>query len=219
MRPAQLAQVAFIVLASFFVYAFVATAKDGETRRSCSSLCAMRPNYAAQNRRAPEFELPRLGGGSRKLSDYRGEVVLLNFWTKTCAPCLEEMPALAKLGQSLAKRPGIRLVTITTDESAEDAERTLKSLFGGAPPFEVLIDPEATVVADKFGTKLFPETWFIDPEGIIRARVDGARDWSNPLVVTFAESLQSPLRCGIEFGAGKPRGEFAGICEDVAPAF
>lgn len=219
MRPAQLAQVAFIVVASFFVYAFVATAKDGETRRTCSSLCAMRPNYAAQNRRAPDFELPRLGGGTRKLSDYRGEVVILNFWTKTCAPCLEEMPALAKLGQALAKRPGVRLVTITTDESAADAEGTLKSLLGGPPPFEVLIDPEATVVADKFGTKLFPETWFIDPDGVIRARVDGARDWSNPLVVTFAESLKGPLQCGIEFGGGKPRGEFAPLCEDVAPAF
>lgn len=208
---------AFIVLASFFVYAFVATAKDGETRRSCSSLCALRPNYAAQNRLAPDFELPALGGGTRRLSDYRGEVVILNFWTKTCGPCLEEMPSLAKLGQALAKRKGVRLVTITTDESAEDAAATLRSLFGSPPSFEVLIDPEASVVTDKFGTKLFPETWFIDPEGVIRARVDGARDWSNPLVIDFLESLRSPLSCGIEFAGGKARGEFAGLCEEIAP--
>ncbi len=218
-RSAQLAQIAFIVLASFFVYAFVATAKDSENRRACNALCSMRPNYAAQERRAPDFELPTMSGGTWKLSDHRGEVIVLNFWTKTCAPCLEEMPSLAKLGQALGERQGVRLVTITTDESAEDARKTLESLFGGAPPFEVLIDPEGSIVTDRFGTKLFPETWFIDPHGVIRARVDGARDWSNPLVVSFVQSLRSSPQCDIEFSRGQARGELAGLCEDVVPSF
>lgn len=218
-KPAQLVQIPFILVASFFVYAFVATAKDGETRRTCASACALRPNYAGNDRRAPDFELPRMNGGTRKLSDYRGDVVILNFWTKTCAPCLEEMPSLAQLGQSLAKRKGVRLVTITTDESAEDARSTLRSLFGGDPPFEVLIDSEARIVSDRFGTKLFPETWFIDPKGVVRARVDGARDWSNPLVISYAETLRYPVPCDIEFSGGKPRGNLAGLCEDVAAGF
>lgn len=218
-KLAQLVQIPFILAAAFFVYAFVATAKDGETRRACTSLCALRPNYAAQERRAPDFELPTMNGGTRRLSDYRGDVVILNFWTKTCTPCLEEMPSLARLGHALAKRKGVHLLTVTTDESAEDARSTLRSLFGSDPPFEVLIDPEARVVTDRFGTKLFPETWFIDPKGVIRARVDGPRDWSNPLVLEFASTLRYPVACDIEFSGGKARGTLAGLCDEVAAGF
>jgi thiol-disulfide isomerase/thioredoxin len=216
-KAAQLAQVAFIALASFLVYAFVATAKDGETRRSCTALCSLLPNYSAQNRLAPNFELKTLTGETRRLSDYRGEVVVLNFWTKTCGPCLEEMPSLAKFAHTLKQSGGMRLVTITTDDSAEDARATLQSLLGSEPPFEVLVDPDAKVVGDLFGTTLYPETWFIDPDGIIRARIDGARDWSKPLALEFAESLRGPMQCDVEFAAGEPRGPLAGLCEEIAP--
>jgi peroxiredoxin len=217
-KPAQLAQVAFIIVASFLVYAFVSTAKDGEVRRSCTSLCAISPNYAAQNRTAPDFELPSISGQKHRLSDYRGEVVVLNFWTKSCGPCLEEMPTLAKLASAMKKAGGMRLVTVTTDDTAEDARQTLRSLLGTDAPFEVLVDPDSKVVGDMFGTKLYPETWFIDPDGVIRARVDGARDWSKPIALEFAQSLKNRLSCEVEFSSGKARGPMAGLCEEVAPS-
>ncbi len=212
MKPAQLLQFVFIAVAAFFVYAFVATAKDGETRRSCTALCALAPNYAGRSRRAPEFELPNLAGKKVRLSDYRGKTVILNFWSKTCPPCLEEMPSLAILGHALAKRTDVVLVTITNDESAEDAKATLHSVLGGDIPFEVLVDSENLIVGDKFGTKLFPETWFIDPRGIVRARIDGARDWSSPLALQLAESFSAPLTCGVTFRDAKPDGPDAAVC-------
>jgi len=215
MKIAQLAQVLFIVAASFFVYGFVSVAKDGEARRACASVCAMKPDYAATNRSAPDFELPNLQGRNVKLSDYRGKVVILNFWSKTCPPCLDEMPSLATLGHSLAHRKDIALVTITTDESAEDASDTLHSILEAEAPFEVLIDPDAKVVGDKFGTKLYPETWFIDPEGVIRARVDGPRDWSSAVSLQFAESLRSRLDCDIRFEKRVPIGSNAHLCEEM----
>ena len=174
MKIAQLAQMLFIVAASFFVYGFVSMAKDGEARRACAPLCAIKPDYAADNRRAPDLELSNLEGKKIKLSDYRGKVVVLNFWSKSCPPCLEEMPSLASLAHSLSHRDDIVLLTVTTDESATDARDTLTSILGVDAPFEVLVDPDAEVVSKKFGTKLYPETWFIDPDGVIRARVDSA---------------------------------------------
>lgn len=216
MKPAQLAQIAFIVIASLFVYAFVATAKDGETRRACTSLCALRPHYASMSRRAPDFELPNLDGKKVRLADYRGKTVILNFWSKSCPPCLEEMPSLAVLGHALAARTDIALVTITTDESAADARATLQSVLGAEVPFEVLVDSESAVVAGQFGTKLFPETWFIDPNGVIRARVDGARDWSEPVTLQFAESFRAPLACSVAFDKGTPSGPDATLCEEMA---
>ena len=51
----------------------------------------------------------------------------------------------------------------------------------------MLFDPERKIVRDKFGTKLFPETWVIDREGVVRLRVDGRRDWSEPLTLDAIE--------------------------------
>lgn len=216
MKLAPIAQVVFAAIAAVMVFSFVSTAKEAERRRACTPLCAMSPHYAAQDRLAPDFELPNLDGKQVKLSDYRGQVVILNFWTKNCAPCLEEMPSLALLAKKMVQqRPDIKILTITTDESAKDAKVTLESVLGEKAPFEVLVDPDSSVVGGKFGTTLYPETWFIDPHGVIRARVDGAREWSNALVVEFAESLLTPMSCPIEFERGRPRGSLAGLCVDV----
>lgn len=215
----KLIELTVIACAAAGVYGFVTAAKDGETRRSCTSLCALRPQYAAQNRLAPDFELPSINGGKVSLASFRGKVVILNFWTKTCRPCLEEMPSLADLAKALKPHPGVVLVTITTDESAEDARDTMKSVLGGGdPPFEVLVDSESAIVQDKYGTKLFPETWFIDKEGVIRARFDGARNWASPLTIDLAKSLHNPIQCGVTFEAGKAYGPLAGLCGDFMPS-
>ena len=83
MKPAVLAQMAFILLAGFAVFAFISMAKDAETRRACVPVCAMRPSYAGRNRTAPDFELPKPDGSKVRLSNYRGKTVVLNFWTTT----------------------------------------------------------------------------------------------------------------------------------------
>ena len=214
----SLVQAAFAAAAAVAVFAFVRTSYDAEARRVCSPLCAMRPDYADSNRIAPDFALQKITGGVGHLSDYRGQVVVLNFWTKSCKPCLDEMPSLAYFARVLASRSGMKLVTVSTDDSLEDVRNTIQSVLGGPAPFDVFVDPDARVVAGKYGTKLYPETWFIDRNGIIRARVDGARDWSQPLPFVYAQTLQIPTKCTIRVLRGNPEGEWARICEDVPPA-
>lgn len=219
MTFSQTAQVVVIVLAIFGVYGFVATARDSETRRACTALCALRPDYAARNRTAPDFELPDIDGKKVRLSDYRGKVVILHFWTKTCRPCLEELPHIANLAKVLRGHAGdIQLITVTTDESAEDARATLTSVVGDVGGFTVLIDPDGDkVVNGKYGTKLFPETWFIDRRGVIRARFDGPRDWEGALPLDLAASLSDPIPCEVTYSSGQATGPLAGLCRDVAP--
>jgi thiol-disulfide isomerase/thioredoxin len=208
----QIAQLVLVIVAALGVYGFVSTWKDAERRRLCSPLCGMKPNYAGLNRLAPDFELESLAGGKVKLSQYRGKVVILNFWTKTCPPCLEEMPSLVELAKVLERHPRVELVTICTDDTMEEARDTLKSVLGGMPPFTVLLDPDSQIVGAKYGTKLYPETWFVDSRGVIRARFDGARNWSDALAIDFAESLADPLTCEIPFSAGRPQGPHAALC-------
>jgi peroxiredoxin len=211
----QLAQIGFIAFAAAGVYGFVGTIRDGESRHVCSALCALHPDYAARNRLAPDFALPALGGGTVRLSSYRGKTVILNFWTKSCRPCLEEMPSLANLAKALRDHPDVVLLTISTDDSLEDARDTMNSVLGGDPPFPVLIDPDAKVVTGRYGTRLYPETWFIDPSGVIRARFDGARDWASALTVDLAESVRAPFSCDVEFVQHTLREDATGVCSDL----
>ncbi len=218
MSFSQIAQVVLIVLAAAGVYGFVMTARDGETRRACTALCGLRPDYAGRNRTAPDFELPSIDGKKIRLASYRGKTVILHFWTKTCRPCLEELPDIASLAKVLVPHPDVVLLTVTTDETAEDARATLESVVGEAAPFPVMVDPDGdAVVLAKYGTKLFPETWFIDPEGVIRARFDGPRDWTSALTLDFARALRAPIPCEVTYAAGRPSGPFAELCADVAP--
>src|SRR5689334_19787267 len=176
MKPSTIAQLAFIVFAAVTVFCFIRAARNDQRQTSCSALCALGPVYAGRNRTAPDFELPDMNGKPVRLSSFRGKTVFLNFWTKTCAPCLQEMPALAELGRIAQSRKDIVVLTVSTDEGPDDVRDALKVALNGDPPFPVLFDPESKVVMDQYGTQLYPETWIIDPNGIIRARFDGARD-------------------------------------------
>ena len=81
-----------------------------------------------------------------------------------------------------------------------------------------MVDPESKVVKGKFGTKLYPETWFIDRNGVIRSRIDGGRDWNAALTIDLAHSFNDPLPCGVQYRERKAEGPFAGICGEIAPA-
>ena len=185
-------------------------------RRQCLPLCQIAPRYANVNRRAPNFHLQRLGGGSARMSDWRGRAVILNFWSVTCVECKKELPSLAQIAQTLKARGDAEVVTITPDESVDDVKNMLAATVGNKPPFVVLLDPGSRVIADQFGTKLYPETWFIDKDGVVRARIDGARDYSQPVYLEFVKSLLDRNACGIEFALGQPKGEQTWLCDEVS---
>jgi thiol-disulfide isomerase/thioredoxin len=216
MKPAQVAQAAFIALASVGVYSFVRASQADHKLSSCAALCQLRPTYAARERRVPDFTLPNFEGQQVHFADYLGKKpVVLNFWTKTCKPCLEEMPMLQELAQVVAK-DGVRVVTICTDDGPDEVRDTLSVVLQGqAPAFEILFDPDTTVVTDKFGTTLFPETWLIDGAGVIRARVDGAKNWSGAIPLEVLEMMSRPGGCDVAFHEGQPSGPQRGLCGDM----
>jgi len=220
LKTATIIQLAFIVAAAVVVFGFVSAAKTDQARASCTSLCGLRPAYAGHDRRAPDFELPDLDGKRVKLSSFRGKTVFLNFWTETCGPCKDEMPSVAMLARIAKTRQDMVVLTVTIDEDRQKVRDLLGVLLNGDIPFPVLFDSESQIVGGKFGTKLFPETWIIDANGIIRARFDGARDWSEPLAVELGEMVKKPsgflmdFGCPVDFALGQPRGSHAALCAD-----
>ena len=212
---APVVQIAFVVLAAVGVYSFVSVAKEGELRRRCTPTCLLHPNYASYERKAPNFTLTDTRGHVVQLDQFRGKVVVLNFWTKTCGPCMEEMPEIADLARIVRPMEDVVVLTISTDETSADALNSLKSVFREEPPFPILMDPELGVVQNKFGTSLYPETWIIDKNGVIRIRVDGAREWSSASVVQLIDQIRGGGFCPVQAKDGKFIGESARLCENL----
>lgn len=206
---------AFVVAAAIGVYSFVSVAKEGEMRRRCTPTCILHPNYSGYEKKAPAFTLKDTQGHDVSLASYRGKVVVLNFWTKTCGPCMEEMPEIADLARILKPMKDVAVLTVSTDETAKDAVDTLRAVLKEEPPFPVLMDPDLTTVRDKFGTSLYPETWIIDKDGVIRARFDGAREWSSSTVVELVEQIRSGGFCPAQAREGKFVGDSARLCEGL----
>ncbi len=212
---APLAHVMFVIVAAVAVYSFVSVAKEGEGRRRCSATCLLKPNYAGYEKTAPDFKLKDIKGHDVSLDMYKGKVVVLNFWTKTCGPCMEEMPEIADLARILKPKEDVAVITISTDDTAQDASDTLKAVLKEEPPFVVLIDPDAKNVTGKWGTTLYPETWIIDKNGVLRARFDGAREWSNAAVVQYVDQVRSGGYCEVQARDGKFVGKEAAVCESI----
>jgi cytochrome c biogenesis protein CcmG, thiol:disulfide interchange protein DsbE len=115
--------------------------------------------------RAPALQLPRLsGGGDASLADYRGEVVVLNFWASWCEPCREESPLLERWQQRMAGRGGTVLGVDVLDVTA-DAQDFIDQ-YGLSYP--MLKDKDGDAL-ESFGVVAYPETFVIDREGRITA--------------------------------------------------
>lgn len=136
---------------------------------------------------APSFSLAD-NQRSLSLAQFRGHVVILNFWASWCPPCIEETPSLIALGSQLQNK-GIVLLAISEDESQQDYERFVSSHNLGAAM--VVARDTKGAIAPRYGTYIYPETYVIDPGGVIRRKFIGAVDWSKPEILESLIRLQS----------------------------
>ncbi len=123
-------------------------------------------------------------GGPTHLSDFKGKVVVLNFWATWCPPCVEEAPALNHLQQRIASRGGV-IIGISIDDDSAKYEKFLKD-FG--VPFPTWRDPSAKVMHD-YGTIMIPETYIIDRHGRIARKIIGPQRWDSPELTAYFDYL------------------------------
>ncbi|HUB06947.1 MAG TPA: redoxin domain-containing protein [Myxococcales bacterium] len=134
---------------------------------------------------APAFELPDDQGHARSLADYRGKVVLLNFWASWCPPCRDEMPSMAHLAEALRDKPDFAMVALSVDDDWDAVHGFFK---GQRPAFQVLLDKGARV-SQAYGTVKYPESYVIDRDGRVIAKFVGPREWDEPAAIGYFESL------------------------------
>jgi len=114
-------------------------------------------------------------GKSVSLAAFRGKVVLLNLWASWCQPCVEEMPALARLQAALAG-PNFQVVAISIDRKPEDGRNWLKANGIDLPFYS---DPGAGLY-DAIKAPGLPVSLFIDKDGHEVGRISGAVPWDEP---------------------------------------
>lgn len=137
---------------------------------------------------APEFTLPDLDGKPHALADYRGKVVVLNFWATWCPPCRYEMPAMQRAWEKVRDED---IVFIGVDVG-EDTDTVFTFLADYPVDFPLLLDEEAKVI-EQYPVTGLPTTYIIDPQGRITHRAVGGREWDDEgLLNELRELLKTP---------------------------
>jgi len=134
---------------------------------------------------APPFTLHN-GAQTASLRQYRGQVLLLNFWASWCAPCVDEIPSLLALHHRLPKL-AILAVSIDSDPQAYD-----RFLAQYRVDFPTIRDPSEAVM-HRYGTVQIPETYVIDRSGHIVRKYISEQNWTSPVMI---ETLSSILKSG-----------------------
>jgi thiol-disulfide isomerase/thioredoxin len=112
---------------------------------------------------APGFQLDSLAGKAVNLNDFRGKVVLLNFWASWCGPCRKEMPILEQLHKQYQSK-GVTLVGVNVEPDSADAMKMLKSV---PVSFPILFD-RSSAVSKLYQVEGMPNTVILDRKGKVR---------------------------------------------------
>ncbi|MGA9352777.1 MAG: TlpA disulfide reductase family protein [Terriglobales bacterium] len=118
------------------------------------------------------------------LSQFRGQVVVLNFWATWCPPCVEETPSLVRL-QGLLKSKGVVVLAVSIDEDDSAYHKFLKDYGVNM----VTVRDPSRKASSLYGTFGWPESYIIDRQGIIRRRFIGAVDWTSPEITDYLSKL------------------------------
>jgi peroxiredoxin len=153
---------------------------------SAGTLSVAQPAYFLLGHEAPDFALRAVAGSNVRLSEHRGDVVVLSFWSSRCSPCRTQLSALDK---SLAtyRSAGLQMYGINVDD---DQTRALEFAHGGQTvSFALLLDPQKSV-SRLYEVDNLPMTLLIDRNGIVRYVL---RDYSAKSEDQYLRELRSLL--------------------------
>jgi peroxiredoxin len=137
---------------------------------------------------APDFELTDITGKAWHLADFRGKVVLVNFWATWCDSCKEENPSLQKFMDSEKENRNLVLLTILYNDSPQNAVDYLKRYNLS---FNVLLDDRKTSLV--YGITGVPETFVISKKGLLKGKFIGPVQWGAPDLKAEIDKLAAEI--------------------------
>ena len=132
---------------------------------------------------APDFTV-RDSDRTITLSQFKGQVVVLNFWATWCPPCIEEMPSLVQMQQRMKAR-GVTVLAVSVDADEGSYRGFLRDHNVNLLSVRDADQKSNTL----YGTFKFPETYVIDRNGVVRRKFIGAVDWTEPDVIEYLGKL------------------------------
>ncbi len=140
---------------------------------ACDATAPPPATAMAQGQPFPPLVLEGLNGERASIADYAGRLVILNVWATWCPPCRKELPSLQRLSDTLDPA---RFVVIGL--SVDDEDHVVREyLIDKGVHFTNYLDREGKVVEPALEISVFPDTFFIAPDGTILGRIVGERDW------------------------------------------
>ncbi len=118
------------------------------------------------------------------LNQFRGQVVVLNFWATWCPPCVAELPSMMHM-QDRLRTHGVTVLGVSIDVDSDAYHRFLKLR---SVNFLTVRDPDQKV-AGMYGTSVWPESYVIDRDGVMRRKFIGPINWDSPDVIQFLSRL------------------------------
>jgi thiol-disulfide isomerase/thioredoxin len=135
----------------------------------------------------PDITLTAGSGPNKKLSDYKGSVVLLSFWASWCTPCLVELPSFIDIHEKLASK-GLVILPLNVDEAEVGANFVGDFWKTKKFPFPTFFDPQHKA-SDLFKVDSLPSNFVLDRQGRLVAQGYGANDWASEPSIKFIEQL------------------------------
>ena len=130
------------------------------------------------------FSLEDLRGDTPQLMEYRGRVLLVNFWASWCPPCIREMPGMQRLQQRLGDQP-FTILTINVGEQKYKVWKFVQLINLTLP---VLLDPDSRTFND-WGSSILPTSFLLDRQGRVRYRAQGDLEWDSDEIVSLINTL------------------------------
>jgi thiol-disulfide isomerase/thioredoxin len=140
---------------------------------------------SAQPSPAPAVSLTEPGGATVDLADFKGKLVLVNFWATWCEPCLREMPSIERLQSRLGDR--IAVLAVSEDRGGSKAVDPFVEKLG-LKSVKIYVDPKSAV-GRLFEVRGLPTSFLIDRDGKVVGRVEGAAEWDSPKIMAVIQPL------------------------------
>lgn len=136
---------------------------------------------------APAFTLTDSEGKVHKLEDYRGKVIIVNFWATWCPPCRAEMPSMQRAWEQL-REEDILMLAINV---GQDEEAIFQFTADYPVDFPLLMDQDSAVTG-KWPVRGLPSTYVVDTEGRLAYKAIGGREWDDPALLDQVRALKKP---------------------------